>query len=52
MFAYKGSVHMVLDYCITDLEHDIKDRKIILTGPEVKCCMRMILEGPAASLKV
>lgn len=39
---------MVIEYCITDLEEVIRDRKIFLTPAEIKCCMKMILEGIAA----
>lgn len=39
---------MVLEYCITDLEEVIRDRSIILTPAEVKCCMFMILRGVEA----
>lgn len=36
---------MVIEYCITDLEEVIRDRSILLTPAEVKCCMKMILRG-------
>lgn len=39
---------MVIEYCITDLEEVIRDRSIILTPGEVKCCMEMILRGLSA----
>lgn len=39
---------MVIEYCITDLEEVIRDRSILLTPAEVKCCLRMILDGIAA----
>lgn len=36
---------MVIEFCITDLEAVIRDRAILLAPAEVKCCLRMILEG-------
>lgn len=36
---------MVLEYCVTDLEEVIRDRSVLLTPAEVKCCMKMILDG-------
>lgn len=36
---------MVIEYCITDLEAVIRDRSILLAPAEVKCCLKMILEG-------
>lgn len=38
---------MVIEFCLTDLEGVIRDRSILLTPSEVKCCMKMILEGMA-----
>lgn len=48
VFAGRANVNMVLEYCITDLEEVIKDRSVILTPAEIKCCMRQILLGTAA----
>lgn len=42
---------MVIEFCITDLEEVTRDRSIILTPAEVKCCMVMILKGLAACHK-
>jgi cyclin-dependent kinase 7 len=51
VFAGRNNVNMVLEYCITDLEEIIRDRSIILTPAEVKCCMEMIVLGLAACHK-
>lgn len=48
VFAGTNNVNMVIEFCITDLELVIRDRSIALTPAEVKCCMKMILEGIAA----
>lgn len=48
MFAANGNVNMVIEYCITDLDEVIKDRSILITPAEVKCCMLMILRGLSA----
>lgn len=45
MFAGTNNVNMVLEYCVTDLEDVIRDRSIILTPAEVKCCMKQMMEG-------
>lgn len=48
VFAGRANVNMVLEYCITDLEEVIKDRSVILTPAEIKCCMMQIVLGTAA----
>lgn len=48
MYAGTNNVNMVIEYCITDLEEVIRDRSVLLTPAEVKCCLKMILEGIAA----
>lgn len=48
VYAGPNNVNMVIEYCITDLEEVIRDRSILLTPNEVKCCLKMILEGIAA----
>lgn len=45
VYAGKNNVNMVIEYCVTDLEEVIRDRTIFLTPAEIKCCMKMILEG-------
>lgn len=45
VYAGRNNVNMVLEYCITDLEAVIRDRSILLTPAEIKCCMKMLLEG-------
>lgn len=45
MYAAKNNVNMVIEFCITDLEAVIRDRTILLTPAEVKCCLKMILDG-------
>lgn len=39
---------MVIEFCITDLEEVIRDRSILITPAEIKCCLKMILEGMVA----
>lgn len=48
MYAGTNNVNMVIEYCITDLEEVIRDRSMLLTPAEVKCCLKMILEGITA----
>jgi cyclin-dependent kinase 7 len=48
VFASRANVNMVLEYCLTDLEEVVKDRSVILTPAEIKCCMQQILLGTAA----
>lgn len=48
MYAGTNNVNMVIEYCVTDLELVVRDRSILITPAEVKCCMKMILEGIAA----
>ncbi|KAI0565767.1 Cyclin-dependent kinase D-3 CDKD-3 [Gracilaria domingensis] len=47
VYAGKNNVNMVIEYCVTDLEEVIRDRTVFLTPAEIKCCMKMILEGIA-----
>jgi cyclin-dependent kinase 7 len=51
VFAGRNNVNMVLEYCITDLEEIIRDRSIILTPAEVKCCIEMVVRGVSACHK-
>ena len=44
-YAYKSNVNVVIEYCLTDLEDVIRDRTILLAPEEVKCCLKMILDG-------
>lgn len=48
VYAGPNNVNMVIEYCITDLEEVIRDRSILLAPEEVKCCLKMVLEGIAA----
>lgn len=48
VYASNTNVNLVFEYCLTDLEHVIKDTKIFLAPAEVKCCMQMILRGVEA----
>lgn len=48
VYAGTNNVNMVIEYCITDLEEVIRDRSILLAPAELKCCLKMILEGIAA----
>lgn len=45
VYAGQNNVNVVIEYCITDLDAVIRDRSILLTPPEVKCCLAMILRG-------
>ena len=45
MYAFKSNVNMVIEYCLTDLEDVIRDQTILLAPAEVKCCLKMILDG-------
>lgn len=45
VYASRNNLNMVLEYCVTDLEAVIRDRTILLSPAEVKCCLRMVLEG-------
>lgn len=47
VFASRANLNMVLEFCITDLEAVIRDRSILLSPAEVKCCLKMVLEGVA-----
>mmetsp|Transcript_6373 Transcript_6373/g.12700 ORF Transcript_6373/g.12700 Transcript_6373/m.12700 type:complete len:370 (-) Transcript_6373:100-1209(-) len=48
VYASGTSLNVVLEFCVTDLEHVIRNRKLFLTSAEVKGALQMILLGLSA----
>ena len=42
---HNGSLNLVFEYCATDLEKLINDKKIVLDAGRIKTCMLGTLEG-------
>jgi cyclin-dependent kinase 7 len=43
--VHNGSLNLVFEYCATDLEKVINDKKMILDAARIKACMLGTLEG-------
>ncbi|KNC51872.1 CMGC/CDK/CDK7 protein kinase [Thecamonas trahens ATCC 50062] len=48
VFVHRGGIHLVMDFCETDLEAIVRDPSLRLGTPEIKAYMKMTLEGLAA----
>lgn len=45
VFSYEGSIHVILEYCLSDLEKIIKKPKVVLLPGDVKNYMQQILQA-------
>ena len=45
MFIDYGQLHLVMEYCPTDLEKIISDKSIYISPTDIKCYIHMILDG-------
>ena len=47
VYVHNGSLNLVFEFCATDLEHVIQDKKMILDAARIKACMLGTLRGLA-----
>jgi len=47
VYVHNGSLNLVFEFCATDLEHVIQDKKMILDAARIKACMLGTLQGLA-----
>lgn len=45
IFLHKGTIHLVLEYVMTDLEQILKSRSLIIMPGDIKAWMHMLLSG-------